>query len=278
MKCALWLNRRRVFSAEEIPASFDLASLRGYFLAGSLIPWLCDNGGAAFAEKLRGLSADAPALNERLTEVFCGVLPEPCRPQPAPTAPFTGEAERAEGAQGPCSFGGSQGAGALGSYGVPGSFWQSAASYRGFGSLTWESLQALGSWHTATSYKGFGSMTWERLERAFGGSWSAAAFGSFGALGGSWSAAAFGSFGALGGSWSAATSYKGFGSMAGSGAFGGSFTLERFLANWERVLRWEQPRGSFTMLAEDEYDRILLLTLAKCPLDRFGYGIHVLYD
>lgn len=253
MKCALWLNRRRVFSAEEIPASFDLASLRGYFLAGSLIPWLCDNGGAAFAEKLRGLSADAPALNERLTEVFCGVLPEPCRPQPAPTTPFTGEAERAECAQGPCSSGGSQGAGALGSYGAPGAL----------GSLTWESLQALGSWRTATSYKGFGSMTWERLERVFGGSLSAAAFGSFGALGGSWSAA---------------TSHKGFGSMAGSGTFGGSFTLERFLANWERVLRWEQPRGSFTMLAEDEYDRILLLTLAKCPLDRFGYGIHVLYD
>lgn len=269
MKCALWLNRRRVFSAEEIPASFDLASLRGYFLAGSLIPWLCDNGGAAFAEKLRGLSADDPALNERLTEVFCGVLPEPCRPQPAPTTPFTGEAERAECAQGPCSSGGSQGAGALGSYGAPGSFWQSAASYKGFGSLTWESLQALGSWRAATSYKGFGSMTWERLERAFGGSLSAAAFGSFGALG---------SF------WYSATSYKGFGSMAGNGAtaasgtFGGSFTLERFLANWERVLRWEQPRGSFTMLAEDEYDRILLLTLAKCPLDRFGYGIHVLYD
>ncbi len=259
MKCALWLNRRRVFSAEEIPASFDLASLRGYFLADSLVPWLCDNGGAAFAEKLRGLSADDPALNERLTEIFCGVLPEPCRPQSV--TPFTGEAERA--AQSLCSFGGSQSAGALGS------FWRSGTSYKGFGSFMWESLQSLGSWRAATSYKGFGSMAWERLERAFGGSLSAAAFGSFGALG---------SF------WYSATSYKGFGSMAGNGAtaasgtFGGSFTLERFLANWERVLRWEQPRGSFAMLAEDEYDRILLLTLAKCPLDRFGYGIHVLYD
>lgn len=222
MKCALWLNRRRVFSAEEIPASFDLASLRGYFLAGSLVPWLRDNGGAAFAEKLGGLSADDPALNDRLTEVFCGVLPEPCRPQAA--TPFTGEAERAGAAQGACSFGGSGGAGGS----LSGSFRQGAASYKGFGSLTWESLQEFGSWRAAASYKGFGSMT-------------------------------------------------GSGASAASGAFG-SFALDRFLANWERVLRWEQPRGSFTMLLEDEYDRILLLTLAKCPLDRYGYGIHVLYD
>lgn len=245
MKCALWLNRRRVFSAEEIPASFDLASLRGYFLAGSLVPWLRDNGGAAFAEKLGGLSADDPALNDRLTEVFCGVLPEPCRPQSA--TPFTGEAERAGAAQGACSFGGSGGAGGS----LSGSFRQGAASYKGFGSMAWESLQALGSWRAAAFYKGFGSLTWESL-RALG-------------------------------SWRAATSYKGFGSMTGSGASAasgafGSFALDRFLANWERVLRWEQPRGSFTMLLEDEYDRILLLTLAKCPLDRYGYGIHVLYD
>ena len=221
MKCALWLNRRRVFSAEEIPASFDLAALRGYFLAGSLVPWLRDNGGAAFAEKLSGLSADDPALNERLTEIFCGVLPEPCRPQAA--TPFTGEAERAGAAQGACSFGGSGGAGGS----LSGSFRQGATSYKGFGSLTWESLQAFGSWRAAASYKGFGSMT--------------------------------------------------SGASAASGAFG-SFALDRFLANWERVLRWEQPRGSFTMLLEDEYDRIMLLTLAKCPLDRYGYGIHVLYD
>lgn len=263
MKCALWLNRRRVFSAEEIPASFDLASLRGYFLAGSLIPWLRDNGGAAFAEKLGGLSADDPALNDRLTEVFCGVLPEPCRSQSAP--PFTGEAERVGAAQGACSFGGAGSSGGAGSaFAAGGSFWQGATSYKGFGSMTWESLWALGSWRTATSYKGFGSMTWERLERAFGGS-----FGAGGSLRGSlWQGAAF---------------YKGFGSMIAGGASaaggsGGSFALDRFLENWERVLRWEQPRGSFTMLLEDEYDRILLLTLAKCPLDRYGYGIHVLYD
>ena len=233
MKCALWLNRRRVFSAEEIPASFDLASLRGYFLAGSLVPWLEDNGGAAFAEKLRGLSADDAALNARLTEVFCGVLPKPAGPSQLvkPTqAPFVGNNAMAVSAQGgACSFGGS---GVFGSFG--------------------------GSWGNLTSYKGFGSMSWERWGSALGGS--------------------------LGGSWGNLTSYKGFGSMSlehwgsAGGSFGGSFAFDRFLARWERVLRWEQPRGSFAMLLEDEYDRILMLTLAKCPLDRYGYGIHVLYD
>ena len=235
MHCALWLNKRRVFSAAEIPACFDAASLRGYFLAGSLVPWLEDNGGKAFAEKLRGLSADDPKLNERLKEVFCGSLPAPC--QPAAVSPFAGVGRR-------CSF-------SCGSF-FTGSM-RLSTSYKGFGS---------GSMQLSTSYKGFGSGS-VRLSTSYKG------FGS-GSVQLSTSYKGFGS-----GSMRLSTSYKGFGS--GSMKLSTSYKdfgipLSSYVCSY---------KGSFCIdggfLPEDEYDKILMMTLTKCPLDRFGYGIHVLY-
>jgi hypothetical protein len=45
MNCCLWLNGIKVWRAEDIYNNFDPASLRGYFLGGSLMRWLKANCG-----------------------------------------------------------------------------------------------------------------------------------------------------------------------------------------------------------------------------------------
>ena len=70
MNCALWLNKRKICSAAEIPQNLDIASLRGYLIAGSLLDWLDTNGGKEFADKLREVPLDSPDLNDKIAEVF----------------------------------------------------------------------------------------------------------------------------------------------------------------------------------------------------------------
>lgn len=276
MKCALWLCRRRVFSAEEIPASFDLAALRGYFLAGSLIEWLEDNGGGQYAKSLRELSENDPALNEKIEKIFCGNIQakKPDAQNSAKqAAPFVGNTvcNQALPRTAGTSFGSS--------------FWLST-SYKGFGSMRFErNFGSFAQWiysgssGYAASYKGFGSAQFGRLFGAFG-QWSYG--GSFGFA---TSYKGFGSahFEKIFGSFGFTTSYKGFGSAQYKHMYGSlsDSSFDRAQLLWERVLRWEQAaQGSFSdgYLPSDEYDRIMLLTLAKCPLDRFGYGIHILYE
>jgi hypothetical protein len=52
MKCCLWLNGVKVWSARDIKNNFDPASLRGYFFGGSLLRWLKANDGIEEAKKL----------------------------------------------------------------------------------------------------------------------------------------------------------------------------------------------------------------------------------
>lgn len=70
MDCAIWLGRKKIFSADDIADNFDIAAVRGYFLAGSLVCWLHAHGGAAYAEQLEQLDPADPALNAKLAAVF----------------------------------------------------------------------------------------------------------------------------------------------------------------------------------------------------------------
>ncbi len=76
-----------------------------------------------------------------------------------------------------------------------------------------------------------------------------------------------------------------FGGYFGYGSFsGGSFRYGSFPWNYERVGSFiglmgygtGSFTGSFKMLTPDEYDEIMYRTLNMCPLDRFGYGIHLI--
>lgn len=251
MDCALWLNRRKVFRADEIHNNADIASLRGYFLGGSLCKWLRSHGGDSFADMLDELSPDDPDLNEKLTRIFCGSaateipsikLDATSAGDPAPRAVCSS----AHGL--PCSrgiffgtdnngsFGGSFARGSFGSY-----FGNYFGSYRfgSFGSYKlgsfmneWEWEWVLGSFRrSAGSFAGTSYRA-----GSFG-------FGSFGSF-------RYGSFG----------SFR-FGSFVNGMLPFGVFPRDKY--------------GSLVMFM-DEYDRIMYETLKKCPLDRFGYGIHII--
>ncbi len=225
MECALWLGRKKVFSAKDIADNLDIASLRGYFLAGSLIPWLETNGGADYAAELSRIPLDAPDLNDKIAAVFGSKKPKKAGfafgAGACPAAVRGGGSSFSAGSF-PSSF--PKGSFTVGSFAlVLGSFGAgSFGSYRGIG-----------------SYKGFGSgmheWEWEWLVRR--GSFSYGSGGSFRGLG-------------------SAGSFKGLGSGIAAELASGSY------------------RGVPVCMSSDEYDRIMYETLAKCPLNRFGYGIH----
>ncbi len=277
MNCALWLNRRKIRRASEIPENLDiasLASLRGYFLAGSLSEWLLENGGERYAKRLKRLSPDDPDLNEKLAAVFGGkadfgkaLSPAPREgvqaqtPSPAPSS-FTGSFPSSFTPRNSFRFtefgSGSFSYEMLTSFGYGGGFWEFLRKFGLFGSfsLTSWSFGSLGKFHewewewlfelykrwqggsfmfTTWTFGSFQKWEWEWLLRLYGG--------------GSFVSTSFSSFTA------------GFGSFDVFGILGknlGSFELRKFLEN----------------LNLDEYDRIMFETLMMCPLDRFGYGIH----
>lgn len=244
MNCSLWFGRCRVNNASEITEHFDMASLRGYFLGGSLAEWLREHGGEEQAERVSRLDPRDPELDRRLAEIF-GQAPA------AKNEVFTGAA--AVGASADC------GCGNHGSGWNPGSYAAgSGALYSGSGSYS----AALGSFgygsFSGGSFGGFRLWEWEWEWRfgyrsgSFSGSFRRGSFsGSF--LGGSF---AGGSFGGLSG-----------GSFGGwLGSFSGSFPWGSFVF---------PGVGGSRFITADEYDRIMYMTLRRCPLDCFGYGIHI---
>lgn len=256
MDCALWLNRHKIRTAAEIAEAPDIASLRGYFIAGSLVGWLREHGGEKLAEKLETLSPDAPDLNEKLAEIFGGSAEGHKRFGEGVPETSGGASENLSSAF-TCSlkavlssfeFGssGSYGYSEITSFGSLLHGWELFLGSFLYGSYTfgsgmheweWEQFFALyksGSF-TFGSFASFHEWEWEWLFRAFRSESFGGSFGSFGSFG--------------------------FGSFWRFGNFGGSMGS----------LSIPFPE-SFDLL--DEYDRIMLETLMRCPLDRFGYGIH----
>lgn len=278
MNCALWLNKRKIRRASEIPDNLDVASLRGYFLAGSLSEWLSENGGERYAKRLSRLSPDDPALNEKLARIFGGKADfgralNNAAPQSAPVSmpsamPSSFSGSFASSFTPRSSFRFSHfGSGGLFSYGSYGSY-EWLTSFGGF----WEFLSKMRSGSFTFLSGSFGSFhewEWEWLfelyKRWSGGSFSftTGSFGSFREWEWEWLLRLWSGAGSF-----SITSFSSFGFPSGFGSFDvfaifggqtpGSFELKRLLETLEL----------------DEYDRIMFETLMLCPLDRFGYGIH----
>lgn len=231
MDCAIWLNRRKVFSADEIAANFDIAAIRGYFLGGSLIKWLIAHNGKSYADRLAELDPSDPALNDRLAEVFG----QKKRAVPAHKADenliraidlLRKGAPTTSSAQGSFQFGSF----AWGSF---------SYNYGSFGSFRYNSFTKKWQWEWEWESSSFRTTS-------FGGSYR---YGSYRFI--------FGSY------------------NLGSFMFGGSFRLTG-------SMRLPAPffgapyNGSCRVMTCDEYDEIMYRTLNMCPLDRFGYGIHII--
>lgn len=220
MDCALWLNRCKIRDASEIPRNLDIASLRGYFLAGSLVEWLREHNGADYAAELEKIPLDCPELNSRICEIFGG--------SPVHGIPLNGKTAES---------GIYTGYGSYTSFGSSPNIWKILARFWGsFG----------GSWNFFGS--GIHEWEWEWLFKLHGFYGS---FGSFSLTSGRYESTLENLFTRLN-----------FGSFSSFGSF--------------RSFPWEllgSYRGSPIL---DEYDLILLQTLMNCPLDRYGYGIHVI--
>lgn len=246
MDCCLWLNRKKISSAAEIIDNFDLAAVRGYFLGGSLSEWLREHGGTVYADrldKLRTLDPQDPQLNDRLAEVF-GVSAGPVTEVFCGNVPDNSACGGRDGGSWCGSFGsfsggfrGGSGSFNFGSYGV----FQGSGLGIGSGGLT-----ALGSYR-------FSLWEWEWEWRFAGRGSFRGSFGSLGSLG------SFGSY------WFGSGSYLlgSFGSFPW-GSFSGSFGAGSF-----------GGFGSGGSITADEYDRIMYECLRKCPLNCYGYGIHI---
>ncbi|MBD5384129.1 MAG: hypothetical protein HDR72_03910 [Ruminococcaceae bacterium] len=240
MDCALWLNRRKIYSADEIAGDPDIASLRGYFLAGSLVEWLRGHGGERYAKKLSKLRPDDPELNEKLAKIFGGSAEGKRFGEGVPVPPDS------------VSVYGSISSAAIGmrlsSYG---SYSLTTGSV---GSGRWISLSG-GSFRFGSYFFGSGMHEWE-WEWLFNlyktGSFSFGSFTSFYEWEWEWLFEMFRS-----GSFTASFGFGSFWRFGYPGSFGSLY----------------MPFTNDISLL-DEYDRIMLETLMRCPLDRFGYGIH----
>lgn len=290
MDCALWLNRRKIFSADEISAYFDIAAIRGYFLGGSLCTWLAEHGGEMYIDALSALDPADPCLNDRLTEIFT---------QKKNTVPVhradeqlinavdhfrNGEAPAAISET--CSYNGS-----FNSNSTAGS---SFANAMGFGSFKYGSFgfnfgsfaNKYGSFRNVLNYSsfGYGSYNYGSFSRSsfrlweweWDWRWYLGSFrsGSF----------RYGSFSGVAGAGSYRLGSFNYGSFAhgsfnyrqfGQGSFGFGFSQWQGFGS-HRGTAFSGTSGSYPMLSSDEYDEIMYRTLGICPLDRFGYGIHLI--
>lgn len=244
MDCSLWFGRCRINNASEITEHFDMAALRGYFLGGSLAEWLREHGGEEQAGRLETIDPSDPELDLRLAQVF-GVA------APASLQVFSG-AENVRDVPAAGSYNGSMTAFGSGLAWNSGSF---AGSYFGsYAGSYYGSFSGSYSGSYVGSFTKFSLWEWE-WEWRFGSSFHRS-YGSFGSFSGtSWRGGSFfaGSF--LGGSFMLGGSFTGLGAYAL-----GSFPM---------------GYGSFAITA-DEYDRIMYECLRRCPLDCFGYGIHII--
>lgn len=240
MKCSLWLNRQKVNSVEEIIKNPDVASLRGYFLAGSLVEWLEDNNGKEYADRLRELSADTPDLNDRIAEIFGGNANRHKKLTGSTTQKPSVSKKKSDLA--------------VSSYKTPfsgASLKNSSASFDTsalsvyLGSFRWSVGGGSFSWSSFTR-SSFQEWEWEWLWNFFKGYSS----GSF--VSGSFSISSFPTNSFV----QQDRMFKLLAEMENANMLDGSFPI------WEK-------------LGIDEYDYIMFKTLMMCPLNRFGYGIHI---
>lgn len=67
----LWLNGKKVYDASDIKENFDLQSLRGYFIGGSLINWLKNHSGEDIVKYLNDIEiSDTENIDKYLEYAF----------------------------------------------------------------------------------------------------------------------------------------------------------------------------------------------------------------
>jgi len=252
----LWIGKHKVYTAAEVAEYFDLASVRGYFLGGTLIRWLRENGGEEYADKLDGLSKDSLTLNEDIAAVF-GAKEIPVPVMDGKGGKFCGGS----------AYGSYRGSGTYGSgfgsfnklkwlLGQLGSFGSFRSGSGGFHEWEWEwllgRLGSFGSFRFGSG--GFHEWEWE---------WLLGRLGSFGSF-------RFGSGGFHEWEWEWL-----LGQLGSFGSFTyGSFDIRLLFEKNGSFSGSKNTIDLFDGRSFDEYDLIMLENLIQCPLNGYGYGIH----
>lgn len=296
---ALWLNQRKIYSADEISDNLDLASLCGYFTAGNLVGWLMSHGGESYAEALADISPKDPELKEKLCEIFGG--------QPVKYKQFKSGDNKSAVSGADLSFSSVRGSFALNSSAPGTSFMRGnhlSSGKAGSGYPMWK-LKLMGSFNF-TSYSFRSYLLNIGFENTFGGSFSLSSFSSR-MSGYNWE-------------WEWERFLSRFGSFYGGSFASGSLVYESFYTalkaffaqkygSWNFGSRsfWALTRGSWNIFGllygsrglsgsrgtysagitgsmingsqnvfmdSDEYDRILMECVFGCRLNGYGYGIH----
>lgn len=273
MKCALWLNRQKVYSAGEIRDNLDIASLCGYFAAGSLVDWLKEHNGEEYAAELEKISPKDPKLSEKLEKVFGG--------QPVSYKTFGGGSE----VMAPLPMGSAQiiRSSAVGSARFPGLGSAPFGSGKAGARFMTHGSRGIGSFSRYTFSSGLLRIGWRGGSFGYFGS-----FGYYGSFGYEWEweweqfFARFGSFYSTSFSYGSVRSFlQMLGRNYGSYRFG-SLRARYFGSGGYFKYGSGVLPGSFrsmlssrmTMPDSDEYDRILMECVFGCRLNGYGYGIH----
>ncbi|MCL2077462.1 MAG: hypothetical protein FWH08_03535 [Oscillospiraceae bacterium] len=312
MNCCLWLNGVKIRHADEIKNNFDAASLRGYFSGGSLIRWLNANGGGEAAGRLAQTSG-SDDLTRRLEYAF-GLDEEPPESSKISELPETDgfdypmfiPLEINHETLNQSSFGAGLFKG-IGSFGFSGLGSYELGSYE-LGSYELGSYE-LGSYELVSyelgsglEFYGLGSYGWGSYRFGYYGLWGLGSysFGSFGIYGGigsynfghyGFGSYNFGSynFGLYGfglgsynfGSYGLGSydlGFYGFGSYDfGSYDFGsydfGSYDSGSYISA-DRIV--SNPNDYVFGSCYDALRAWLESFLNNCPLNRYGYGIHII--
>ena len=244
----LWLNGKKIYTLQQLRASFDADAVALYCLGGGLSRWLKDCGEQDTAQKVEQIDLSR-SISRQLAEIFDVDLPETEEQEYYPATAETPSVTTA-GTSFASSF--SDTALSLGSF--PTSFNTASFAF-------------------SNAYTSF--FTTSFLTTSFGSHEYEYEIGSF----------TTNSFSLYLSSFSAETAYS-----AGSFAFGsfifGSFTTEYSSfpmesASFNLALNSFSPTAAFEQASEQEPafltpQQKFVLNLSSCPLNRFGYGIHLI--
>ena len=258
----LWLNGKKVFTLQQLRASFDAEAVELYCLGGSLARWLRDCGEPDAAEKVEQIDFSR-SISRQLAEIFGVPLPKIEEQPQLPAAPAALPATAANG-----------------SFALPSSFTSDtilpqSSFFISFDTTSFGFSAAYTSFFTTsfftTSFGGY-EHEYEYESGSFATNSFSIWFSSFSAetafLTGSFSSGSFnlGSFTSEYGSFTA-----GYGSFPLSGSFSlipSSFSPESAAASTASA----QEKEPQPLTPQQKFE----LNLSSNPLNRFGYGIHLI--
>ena len=256
----LWLNGKKVYTLQQLRASFDAEAVGLYCLGGGLVRWLKDCGEQAAAEKVERIDL-SKNISRQLAEIFGVDLPETPETKEQPYEPLPTAKAPAFAANG--------------SFGIS----PSSLPETSFSTGSFETSFSTSSFNFSALYTSF--FTTSFLTTSFTSGYeheyeyesSSFTTNSFSLYQTSFSAEtagllSSGSF-ALGSFELGSFTFEHGSFTLGSGSF--PLTLSSFSPKSAETTPTATAENTPPMTPQQKFE----LNLSSCPLNRYGYGIHL---